>query len=116
MGKVFCILVLLVMCLSLTGCWVHGQGSTIGFVTTVEDTSVFFGWDTVWFRVETGTYSSMQSKPEPYAILNTKTELKQRLLDTCRKNQKIELIYNNHVYMTHNEARGEVIDFRVIDN
>ena len=105
---------LLLSCFCLTGCWIHGQGSTIGYVTTVEDTSFFFEWDTIWFRVETGTYSSMQSTPEPYAIHTHKVQLKKRLLETCRKNQKIELIYNAHTLMAHGTANDEVIDFKII--
>jgi len=105
---------LLIAVMMLSGCLIVGQGSTIGFVTTVEDTSLMFGWDTVWFRVETGTYSSMQSQPEPYAIQTECVKLKGELLDTCRKNQKIELIYKRHAFMAHGKARGEVIGFNVI--
>ena len=105
---------LLLLCLVISGCWIHGQGSTVGYVTTVEDTSVFMGWDTVWFRVETGTYSSMQSQPEEYAILNSDTKLKEELLETCRRNQKIELIFQSHVINTA-KSKDEVIGFKVID-
>jgi len=109
------LLILLILPL-LSGCWTHGQGSTVGYVTTVEDTSVVFGWDTVWFRVETGTYSSMQSEPEQYAILNTSAELKERLLETCRANQKIELLYQKHVVLAHSATDDEVIGFQVIED
>ena len=107
------ILIVLALCLILSGCLVHGQGNTIGFVTTVEDTSLVYSWDTVWFRVETGTYSSMQSQPEPYSIHTENTQLKEQLLDTCRKNQKIELIYNQHTFIVSN-GRGEVIGFNIL--
>ena len=105
---------LLVVIPFLSGCWIHGEGSTVGFVTTVEDTSVILGWDTVWFRVETGTYSSMQSQPEEYAILASNKALKEQLLETCRNNQKIELIFQNHV-VNMAKSTSEVIGFKIID-
>ena len=107
-------LVLILCCFLLAGCWIHGQGSTVGYVTTIEDTSVIFRWDAVWFRVETGTYSSMQSQPEVYAIRTSNKKLKEELLETCRKNQKIELIFNKHV-RTVAKSNDEVVDFKIID-
>jgi hypothetical protein len=101
-------------CLLLCGCWVYGQGSTIGYVTTVEGTSLVFHWDTVWFRVETGTYSSMQSQPEAYAIKKENIELKKQLLETCRKNQKIELIYQKHLWSMA-RSDDEIIGFKIIE-
>ena len=112
MKKLLLVLLLAVLC---SGCVIQGKGSTIGYVTTIEDTSFILGWDTVWFRVETGTYSSMQSIPEPYQILTTNEALKEQLLDTCRKNQKIELIYQKHVFTTYSRSNGEAIAFRILE-
>ena len=113
MKKLMGLIGIVVMCLALSGCWIHGEGSTIGYVTTVEDTSVIWGWDTVWFRVETGTYSSMQSQPEAYAILSSSKQLKEQLLETCRNNQKIELVFQNHV-INIAKSNSEVIGFKII--
>jgi len=112
MKKLF---LLMLFCIPLlSGCLIHGQGSTVGYVTTIEDTSVLFGWDAVWFRVETGTYSSMQSQPEAYSILNSNATLKEQLLETCRKNQKIELIFQQHIFCA-GKSEDEVVGFKVIE-
>ena len=114
MKKLLFTIAIISMCFMVSGCWVKGQGRTVGYVTTVEDTSVVFGWDTLWFRVETGTYSSMQSQPEKYAIKHSNMELQNALLETCRKNQKIELIYNAHV-RTVAKSDDEVVGFNIIE-
>ena len=110
--KMFLLLLILVVPF-ISGCWIKGEGSSIGYITSVEDTSVVFGWDTVWFRVETGTYSSMQSQPEAYAILNSNKLLKEQLLETARKNQKIELIFQSHIWNVA-KSNDEVIGFKII--
>ena len=114
MKKIVLVIALGLFVSIMSGCWIHGQGSTVGYITTVEDTSVILGWDTVWFRVETGTYSSMQSQPEEYAILASNTILKEQLLDTCRKNQKIELIFQQHVGNMA-KSHDEVIAFKILN-
>jgi 2-polyprenyl-6-methoxyphenol hydroxylase-like FAD-dependent oxidoreductase len=111
--RVLAVLLVVVLACAFSGCWIHGTGSSVGYITTVEDTSVILGWDTVWFRVETGTYSSMQSQPEAYTILASNTILKEQLLETCRKNQKIELIFQQHV-VNFAKSKDEVIGFKVL--
>lgn len=117
MKKLLFVLLAVCVCFAASGCLVHGNGSSIGYVTTVEDTSVVLGWDTVWFRVETGTFSSMQSRPEAYAIRSDYSELKEELLETCRKNEKIELLFRKHLWSMSNAAssRGEIIGYKVIE-
>ena len=109
------LLLIIIACLLLSGCWIKGQGRSVGYVTTVETESVlpWFQWDTVWFRVETGTMSSMQSKPEQYAILRNKIQLKNALMDTVKKHQKIEILYNQHVANAA-ASPDEIVDFTII--
>lgn len=111
--KAILLIIVFFLGLCLSGCWTYGKSSTVGYVTTVEDTSLILGWDTVWFRVETGTYSSMQSQPEAYAILASNISLKEGLLNTCKNNQKIELIYQKHV-QNMAKSNDEVIGFNII--
>lgn len=113
----FKIFSLILICILLSGCYIYGQGRTIGYVTTIEAGNIepFFAWDTVWFRVETGTMSSMQSQPEQYAILRSNEELKEKLLKTMKTHQKIELIYQKHLVTAHHGSNDEVIGFNPVE-
>jgi len=104
-------LLLLICCIFLSGCWSYGDGSTVGYVTTVES-GIF--WDSVWFRVETGTMSSMQSKPESYAISKDNSQLKEELMTTCKNHQKIELKYRKHIFLAHIGQKDVIVGFAVI--
>jgi len=112
--KKLLVLIVIMVCFCSSGCFVKGQGRTVGYVTTIEDTSVIFGWDTVWFRVETGTFSSAQSQPEAYGILHSNMTLQNALMETCRKHQKIELIYDAHI-RTVAKSNDIAIGFNVIE-
>jgi len=111
------VFVAVVICLLLCGCLIKpGQGRSVGYITTIEPGALFMSsWDYVWFRVETGTYSSMQSQPDKYIInRNTNVELKEALIETIRKHQKIELIFVSHC-VTIASSDVEVVGFKIID-
>jgi hypothetical protein len=88
---------------------------SVGYVTTIEADTLVFQWDKVWFRVETGTVSSAQSQPEAYSIRRSNRHLKEMLMDTVRKHQKVEIIYNQHI-LSAASSKDEIVGFSVIGN
>ena len=100
------VLLLIVMCLCLTGCWRYGEGKTLGYVTTIE-TGIF--WDYVWIR------SDLQSsQTNAYAIRKDKADFKNALLESSKNKQRIELVYKNHIVLVSNiDPGGEAISFQV---
>lgn len=106
--KYLVLLLVVVMCLSLTGCWRYGKGTTVGYVTTVE-TGIF--WDYVWMRAELES-----SQTNPYAIRKDRQDLKDALLATSKNKQRIELNYFNHVSMASmlEDLGGEAYSFELV--
>lgn len=109
------VLILLLICFMLSGCFIQGTGRSVGYVTSVEDASLLFNWGTVWFRVETGTYSSMQSSPDVYVIDRSNKQLIESLAETSRKNQIIEITYNKHFMLARKGTKDEIINFKVLE-
>jgi len=101
------LILIVVCCLMLTGCWRYGEGQTVGYVTTTESGII---WDLVWIRAELES-----SETNAYCINKANKELKKALLETSKKKQRIELSYYNHIGIASIASSiGEVISFEII--
>ena len=102
------VMVLAVSCL-LSGCWIYGEGSTIGYITTVED-GIF--WDTVWIRADVTS-----SQTNGYAIRKSQRDLRRDLLKASEEHQKVKLQFKKHVGMARwddDSKSDEIVGYRII--
>jgi hypothetical protein len=112
MKKNLFLLLLPILCFCFSGCWIYGDGASVGYVTTVED-GVF--WNSVWFRADLES-----SNTDAYAIRKNNYELKKQLLETSRNKQRIEILYKKHVSMARMGGKGdevrsdEIVGFKII--
>ena len=68
MKKILITVILLAGLLLLSGCWVYGQGQTVGYVYAVDDGAF---WDIVWYK------SSLESsQSDCYLLQNDEKRLK----------------------------------------
>jgi len=107
--KVFKLIMIIAMSCMLSGCWIYGQGSTIGYITTVED-GIF--WDSVWIRADVTS-----SQTNGYAIRKGQGDLRRDLLKASEEHQKVELHFLKHVSMARmsdDSNSDEVISYRII--
>ena len=103
--KKFLVLVLLIPLLS--GCWIYGEGRTIGYITTVDD-GIF--WDAVWIRAELES-----SQTDAYCIRKFNYKIKEELLEISRKKQRVELYYKKHIVTASAGVSDEVVSYRIIE-
>ena len=101
---------LLLIIMLFSGCWQYSEGTTVGYVTTVEG-GVF--WDSVFIRAE---FES--SNTDGYAIRKKENELKEKLLQSSRDRQRIEVRYLKHLGMMracHTSCPSdEIVSFNVV--
>lgn len=102
-------LLMVLICLCCVGCLYVGKGSSVGYVTTVEEGII---WDFVWFRAD---YSS--SNTDLWVIEKSQTELKSRLLDSSKNKQRVEILYNKHFALATvvENVVGEIKEFKVVE-
>lgn len=104
------LLIILMFVPFLCGCWVYGEGTTVGYVTTVE-AGIF--WDTVWIRADMAS-----SQTNAYAIRKSERELKNNLIKTAEEHKKVEIKFMKHVNMARcgdNVNSDEIISYKVLD-
>ena len=108
MKKILITVILLAGLLLLSGCWVYGQGQTVGYVYAVDDDVL---WDIVWYK------SSLESsESDCYVIKND--ELKQKLRQVSG-DQKVKLYYKRHIATWDScsektKTNDEIYDFEVL--
>jgi hypothetical protein len=106
------IISLLLMVLLFSGCWQYSEGTTIGYVTTVEG-GIF--WDTVFVRAELES-----SNTNGYAIRKSSRELKEKLLQSSRDKQRVEILFSKHIGMARiceeSCPSDEIISFNLVAN
>ncbi len=93
--------IIIISCM-LSGCWIYGEGRTVGYITTVED-GIF--WDTVWIRADVTS-----SQTNGYAIRKSKETLRKELLKTSEEYQKVELHFKKHIFMARSLSQDVLSD------
>ena len=104
------ILIALILCIVLSGCWIYGEGSTVGYITTVED-GIF--WNTVWIRADVSS-----SQTNGYAIRKGERDLRKQLLKIAEEHKKVELYFKKHIGMARmgdDVLTDEIIDYKIIE-
>jgi len=93
----------------LTGCFIFGQGSSYGYITTVEDG---FWWNRAYIRAELES-----SNTDCYVIKKSDDFMYDNLKRLAESKQRVEIQYERHVFTMSSECNNdEIVGYRVIEN
>lgn len=107
MKKILLVVSALVLVMSLSGCWIYGEGRSVGYITTVED-GIF--WNTAFLRAELES-----SNTDAYAINKDNEALKDSLLGFANTKTRIEIRYKKHI-MTSHSSNDEIVGYKIISS
>lgn len=106
MKKIMIGIILMLLSITLTGCFIYGKGQTTGYIFSVED-GIF--WDKVWFK------SSIESSDPDCYLLQKGSDLKEQL-ENIAPDTQIQLNYNRHFFTatSGDTTNDEIISFEII--
>ncbi|MCK9324177.1 MAG: hypothetical protein M0P69_01635 [Bacteroidales bacterium] len=101
MKKGLIVMVVCLVCFSMSGCLVVGNGRIVGYITGVEDSLV---WSKVYFKTELAS-----SDTDTFAVNKYNKQLKETLYQYAKTRERVEVGYRQHSLMATMDTDAEII-------
>jgi hypothetical protein len=110
MKKIILGIELLLLIILMTGCFIYGQGQSIGYIYAIDDGIV---WDKAYFK------PSMESTETDCYLISHNNNLIKDNLKMLKQNVQIKIIYDKHLGTLSScngdtDTNDEIINYEVL--
>lgn len=92
------LVLLMVLCLCLTGCWRYGKGEMRGYVTAVDD-GIF--WSYAYIKTDLES-----SDPDTFVFRKSNDKLREELMLNAYYKKPVKILFYNHIGTATNVNGG----------